>query len=210
MDVETMTTLGGLAAAMIGSGGLGSYLTARSKARAKEREAKAKEREAEATVERSRVIAAERVEVATIQADVTMSKSLLESMRALEASTDARIKAIEAETERCHEERRQDKEQRRKDREACDRKIAALQRRIDNAESDLGTVAGRVYEARAAALRLSHPGSDRPPPGEEWADDTGLHELEAIRTRTPTGPIRPVPPRRRTRADNVAAKKETP
>ena len=192
MDVDTMTTLGGIAAALLGTGGAGGYLTARQKARAKEREA-------EAAVERSKIIAAEHVGVATIQADVTMSRSLLE-----------RLDKVEAETKQCHEERRadndrrerereRDKAQRRADREACDRKIAALQRRIFEAEADLGTVAGRTAETRAAVLRLSRSPSSNPPPPDDWLADTGLHELERIRTRTPTGPILPVPPKRASR-----------
>ena len=202
MDVET-TTAGGVAVAAIS--GAAGWLSARLKTRAKERAALAKEREAEAGVERSRVIAGERVEVAQINADVSISRTLLD-----------RMAAVEAAAERCHAERRADKmqhsadraadaAQRRKDREGCEQKIAALRHRLDHTESDLGTVAGRTAETRAALLRMSRPDSE-PPAAEGWDDDTGLHELEAIRTRTPTEPLRPVAPRRRTRAERAAVK----
>lgn len=148
--------------ALMGGGGIVSYLAARAKGRA--------------DVERSEVIRDERVELAQIQTEAAREERT-------ESKLWERLERVEAETRRCEEDRRKDREaheeQRKADREACeeqlrevagdlDDRVAALARRmLENwprladapPEDDTG-----VHEIEAIARRT-------PTPPGEWRPD---------------------------------------
>lgn len=208
--------IGGMVAALVGSTGVGGYLGARLRARADERKAAAREREADATVERSKVIAAERVEVATLTIEADRE-------RRTEDRLWERLEAVEADTRKCHEQREADREaaaerergaeaRRLADKAACEAKVRHLEAALETALEDLGTVAGRSAETRRALNALRRPASVPPEPPRWDDDDTGLHELEEVAREhaTPPGVILPVAPKRAMRRASVSAPEEDP
>lgn len=159
-----MTPLEMLATAL-GGGGLATGLGVVGKVVRDRLRARRESASADATVERSRVIAAERVELATMGRDERTEQRLWE-----------RLESVEAETEKCRdgreEDRRRHEEERRRDRDACDKRVEAV-------EQSVSRVAARVVEIRrstpGALVRIGEEDDER--------EDTALHELEEIARR---------------------------
>lgn len=159
--IEQLGQVVGIAAPLLGGGGLIGYLGARAKARGEvERaraEAQADESEADASVRRTEVIHDERV-----------SAKLLLRLEQQDHRIDELRDELDASANRCRDElveqQRRHEQQRAADRKACDEQLAAVR-------EDVEKVARRVAQSLA----------DR-------GEITGLHELEEVVRRSETPP----------------------